>query len=86
MCVSESSTNYNYHETITHTHPNNLLILGYKEPKLIKYVIIMVKHGYNLYPKMNKEINNVNIFGKLLPKKKFQKIVLRISPAKVQDY
>ena len=35
---------------------------------------------------MDKEINNINIFGKLLPEKKFQKILLRISPAKVQDY
>ena len=36
--------------------------------------------------KMDKEINNINNFGKLLPKKKFQKILLHISPAKVQDY
>ena len=35
---------------------------------------------------MDKEINNINIFGKLLPNKKFQKILLRISPATVQDY
>ena len=35
---------------------------------------------------MDKEINNVNIFGKLLPDKKFQKNLLCISPATVQDY
>ena len=34
---------------------------------------------------MDKEINNTNIFGKLLPDKKFQNILLHISPAKVQD-
>ena len=35
---------------------------------------------------MDKEINNIKFFGKLLPKKKFQKILLHISPATVQDY
>ena len=37
-------------------------------------------------PKMNKEINNVNIFGELLPNKKIYKILLYISSATVQDY
>ena len=36
--------------------------------------------------KMDKEINNANIFGKLLPDKKFRKILLCIPPATVQDY
>ena len=35
---------------------------------------------------MNKEINNTNIFRKLLPNKKFRKFLLHISLAKVQDY
>ena len=34
---------------------------------------------------MYKEINNVNIFGKLSPDKKLRKILLYISSAKVQD-
>ena len=35
---------------------------------------------------MDKQINNANIFGKLLPAKKIHKILLHISPATVQDY
>ena len=35
---------------------------------------------------MDKEINITNIFRKLLPDKKFQKNLLCISPATVQDY
>ena len=35
---------------------------------------------------MDKEINNINIFRKLLPEKKIQNILLHISPAIVQDY
>ena len=35
---------------------------------------------------MDKEINNANIFRKLLPDKKFQNILLCISQATVQDY
>ena len=37
-------------------------------------------------PKMDKKLSNINIFGKLLPEKKFRKILLHISLAKVQDY
>ena len=42
--------------------------------------------NFNLDPENDKEINNTNIFGKLLPDKKFWKILLRISLATVQDY
>ena len=34
---------------------------------------------------MNKEINNIKIFGKLLPVEKVWKILLYISPATVHD-
>ena len=37
-------------------------------------------------PKIDKEIKNANIFGKLLPDKKIHKSLLSISPATVQDY